>query len=208
MSHPPSTPPGTPGPSGSGNAPSWGAVPPMPAPPAGAGQPPADMPTGPKPSRRKAWLTHGATALVALVIGAGIGGGGESGGKDDSAAPAPAVTVTETAPAEAGEPEPAVTVTEEVTVTPKPAKKPGAATTVEGDGQYLVGEDMRAGTYKTAGPDKGSIIENCYWARTKDASGEFGAIIANANLQGQGRVTVNKGEYFETNGCQEWTKVG
>ncbi|GAA2287569.1 hypothetical protein GCM10010415_68410 [Streptomyces atrovirens] len=207
MSHPPSTPPGTPGPSGSGNAPSWGAVPPMPAPPAGAGQPPAGVPAGPKPSRRKTWLTHGATALVALVIGAGVGGG-ESGGKDDSAAPAPAVTVTETAPAEAGEPEPAVTVTEEVTVTPKPAEKPGAATTVEGDGQYLVGEDMKAGTYKTAGPDKGSIIENCYWARTKDASGEFGAIIANANLQGQGRVTVKKGEYFETNGCQEWTKVG
>ncbi|MFF6809079.1 hypothetical protein ACFZAG_04170 [Streptomyces sp. NPDC012403] len=210
MSHPPSTPPSTPGPAGSGNAPSWGAVPPMPVPPAGAGQPPAGVPAGPKPSRRKAWLTHGATALVALVIGAGIGGDGESGGKDDSAAPAPAVTVTETAaaPAEAGEPEPAVTVTEKVTVTPKPAKKPGAATTVEGDGQYLVGEDMQAGTYKTTGPEKGSIIENCYWARTKDASGEFGAIIANDNLQGQGRVTVNKGEYFETNGCQEWTKVG
>ncbi|GGW66945.1 hypothetical protein GCM10010340_51340 [Streptomyces griseoloalbus] len=182
----------------------------MPVPSAGAGQPPAGVPTKPKPSRRKAWLTHGATTLVALVIGAGIGGDGESGGKDDSAAPAPAVTVTETAaaPVEAGEPEPAATVTEKVTVTPKPAKKPGAATTVEGDGQYLVGEDMQAGTYKTAGPDKGSIIENCYWARTKNASGEFDAIIANANLQGQGRVTVNKGEYFETNGCQEWTKVG
>ncbi|WP_225652190.1 hypothetical protein [Streptomyces pseudogriseolus] len=208
MSYPPSTPPSTPQPSGHGNAPSWGAVPPMPVSPAGAGQPPAGTPTGPKPSHRKAWLTHGATALVALVIGAGIGGEGESGGKDDSAAPAPAVTVTETAPAEAGVPEPAATVTEKVTVTPKPAKKPGAATTVEGDGQYLVGDDMQAGTYKTAGPEKGSIIENCYWARTKDASGEFGAIIANDNLQGQGRVTVNKGEYFETNGCQEWTKVG
>ncbi|MGW8792964.1 hypothetical protein ACWGND_20955 [Streptomyces althioticus] len=208
MSYPPSTPPSTPQPSGQGNAPSWGAIPPMPVSPAGAGQSPAGTPVGPKPSRRKAWLTHGATALVALVIGAGIGGGGEPGGKADSAAPAPAVTVTETAPAEDGAPEPAATVTEKVTVSPKPAKKPGAATTVEGDGQYLVGEDMQAGTYKTAGPEKGSIIENCYWARTKDASGEFEAIIANDNLQGQGRVTVNKGEYFETNGCQEWTKVG
>ncbi|KUL73029.1 hypothetical protein ADL34_20825 [Streptomyces sp. NRRL WC-3605] len=169
------------------------------------------MPTGPKASRRKAWLTHGATALVALLIGAGIGDDGEAGGTDDASAPAPAVTVTKTASAEVGEPKPAVTVTEKVTVTPKPpkpAKKAGAATTVEGDGQYLVGEDMQAGTYRTAGPDKGSVIENCYWARTKNASGEFEAIIANANLQGQGRVTVNKGEYFETNGCQEWTKVG
>lgn len=63
---------------------------------------------------------------------------------------------------------------------------------MEGDGQYLVGEDTKPGTYKT----------------DKDASGEFDAIIANENLQGQGRVTVNKGEYFETKGCQEWTKVG
>lgn len=214
MSHRHSTPPGTPGPAGFGNAPSWGAVPPAQAPTApparaaGAGQPPAGMPAGPKPSRRKAWLTHGATAFVALVIGAGIGGDGESGGKDDSAAPGPAVTVTRTAAARAGEPEPAVTVTEKVTAKPKPAKKPAAADTVKGDGQYLVGEDMRAGTYKTAGPEKSSIIENCYWARTKNASGEFDAIIANDNLKGQGRVTVNKGEYFETNGCQEWTRVG
>lgn len=206
MSNPPSTPPSNPEPTGSGNTPSWGAVPPMPVPPTGAGQPPAGTP---KPSRRKAWLTHGATALVALVIGAAIGGNVESDGKDDSAAPAPAVTVTKTAPAKAApEPEPAVTVTEKVTVKPKPTKKPGPPTTVEGDGQYLVGEDMQAGTYKTAGPAEDGIIENCYWARTKDASGEFDAIIANANLQGQGRVTVNKGEYFETNGCQEWAKVG
>jgi hypothetical protein len=201
MSNPPSTPPSTPQPSG--------AVPPMPATPAGAGQPPAGMPAGPKPSRRKAWLTHGATALIALLIGASIGGEGDSGGKDDSAAPAPAVTVTETAAAaESGDPEPVTKVTEKGKTTPKPAKKPGPDTTVEGDGQYLVGEDMQAGTYKTAGPDKGGIIEQCYWARTKDASGEFEAIIANANLEGQGRVTVNQGEYFETNGCQEWTKVG
>ncbi|MFI1048970.1 hypothetical protein ACH4U3_24795 [Streptomyces griseoruber] len=163
----------------------------------------------PKPSRRKAWLTHGATAFVALVIGAGIGGDGDSDGTDGSAAPAPTVTVTKTATAPGGgEPEPATTVTEKVTVTPKSAKKPGAATTVEGDGQYLVGEDMQAGTYKTAGPDKSGFVDNCYWARTKDASGEFEAIIANANLAGQGRVTVRKGEYFETTGCLKWTKVG
>ncbi|MGW3458402.1 hypothetical protein ACWDE9_02020 [Streptomyces olivaceoviridis] len=162
----------------------------------------------PKPSRRTAWLTHGATAFVALMVGVGIGGGEDSGGTDGSAAPAPAVTVTKTASSGGGKSEPAATVTEKVTVTPKPAEKAGPATSVEGDGQYLVGEDMRAGTYRTAGPDTSGFVDNCYWARTKDASGEFEAIIANDNLQGQGRVTVNKGEYFETNGCQKWTKVG
>ncbi|MFK4146862.1 hypothetical protein [Streptomyces sp. NPDC004065] len=210
MSHTPPMPPSTPQSSGPGGAPSWGAVPPVPPP--GAEQAPVGQPMSPlprKPSRRKAWLTHGATAFVALMVGAGIGGSGDSGGTDSSAAPAPAVTVTKTAAAtHGGKPEPAVTVTEKVTVKPKPAKKAGAPTTVDGEGQYLVGEDMQAGTYKTAGPDQSGFIDNCYWARTKDASGEFGAIIANENLQGQGRVTVNKGEYFETKGCQKWTKVG
>jgi hypothetical protein len=104
--------------------------------------------------------------------------------------------------------EPATKVTQKATAAPKPAKKSGTAATVEGDGQYLVGEDMPAGTYKTAGPDKGGLIDNCYWARARDASGEFEAIIANANLEGQGRVTLNKGEYFEIKGCREWTKIG
>ncbi|WP_409470692.1 hypothetical protein [Streptomyces sp. HC307] len=193
MTDTPSTPPAA-EPHGPGQAAGWGAVPPR----------PPQAPTG-KPSRRKAWLTHGVTALVALVIGAATGGGDESGSATDSARPTPAVTVTKTADAPA--PEPAVTVTEKVTVTPKPAKEPGPAASVEGDGMYLVGEDMKAGTYKTAGPAD-SVIPNCYWARLKDASGEFGSIIANDNAQGQARVTVRNGEYFETSGCATWQKVG
>ncbi|WDM17278.1 hypothetical protein J3S85_14715 [Streptomyces lavenduligriseus] len=150
-------------------------------------------------------MTHGATAFVALVIGAAMGGGGGSGSTADSTRPGPAVTVTKTADALA--PEPAATVTAKVTVTPKPAKDPGPAASVAGDGMYLVGEDMNAGTYKTAGPAD-SAIPNCYWARLKDASGEFDAIITNGNAQGQTRVTVRKGEYFQTSGCETWKKVG
>ncbi|MET7886713.1 hypothetical protein [Streptomyces avermitilis] len=67
------------------------------------------------------------------------------------------------------------------------------------------GEDIEPGTYKTAGSDGGF---GCYWERAKDASGEFGSIIANNNLEGPGRVTLNSGEYFKTNRCQEWKKVG
>ncbi|MFE6551721.1 hypothetical protein ACFVHS_25425 [Streptomyces sp. NPDC057746] len=169
---------------------------------------PGQSPIERKPSRRKAWLTHGATALVALIFGAAIGGNGESGGTADASGPAPAATVTKTA----GAPKPAVTVTETaketVTAKPKPVKKSGPPSSFSGDGQYLVGEDIQAGTYRTAGPQKDSLIPNCYWERLKNASGEFGAIIANDNMQGQGRVTVNKGEYFKTSGCQNWEKVG
>ncbi|MFE7403792.1 hypothetical protein [Streptomyces sp. NPDC057557] len=58
---------------------------------------------------------------------------------------------------------------------------------------------------ETAGPDSSF---GCYWERAKDASGEFGSIIANNNLNGPGRVTLNKGEYFKTNRCAEWKRVG
>ncbi|MET2715078.1 hypothetical protein ABXV03_04950 [Streptomyces harbinensis] len=41
----------------------------------------------------------------------------------------------------------------------------------------------------------------CYRARNSDASGEFDSIITNDYFEGPGRVTVNEGEYSETNGC-------
>ncbi len=177
----------------------------------GPGTPPPP-PTAKGPARRKTWLTHGAVALVALLVGAGIGASGDGGSDATSDAagkptPQPAVTVTETADAEA---EPAPTVTETETVTAKPkkteaAEAPGPAASFAGDGEYLVGEDIKAGTYKTAGPE-GEF--GCYWERAKDASGEFESIIANNNLEGTGRVTLNQGEYFKTNGCQEWKKAG
>lgn len=176
-------------------------TPPVPAPPTPA--PPAHSPR--KPSRAKTWVTHGAVACVALFIGTGIGAGGEAdadGKPEASAKPGPTVTVTVTETAEAA---PAPAVTKTVTAKPKATKAPGPASSFGGDGEYLVGEDIAAGTYKTGGGD-GTF--GCYWARLKDASGEFDAIIANNNLDGPGRVTVKKGEYFQTQGCQDWKKAG
>ncbi|MBB4794919.1 hypothetical protein [Streptomyces nodosus] len=167
-------------------------------------------PTGPgQPARRsRGWLKYGAVALVSLFVGVGIGnsdGSADSGkgAPDAKAAPQPTVTVTRTA--EAGDPEPAPTVTKTVTAKPKKTQESGPADSFSGEGEYVVGEDIKAGTYKTAGPDGGF---GCYWERAKNASGEFDAIIANNNLQGPGRVTLNQGEYFKTNRCQEWKRVG
>ncbi|MFE9819190.1 hypothetical protein [Streptomyces sp. NPDC005773] len=169
--------------------------------------PPAPSPR--KPSRAKAWVTHGAVAFVALLVGTGIGSSGEAdadGKAGASAKPGPTVTATATATArETAKAAPAPTVTKTVTAKPKKTEKPGPPSTFNGDGEYLVGEDIAAGTYKTAGGD-GSF--GCYWARLKDASGEFDAIIANNNLEGPGRVTLNKGEYFQTKRCAEWKKAG
>ncbi|HEX5567015.1 MAG TPA: hypothetical protein VFY14_08860 [Streptomyces sp.] len=180
---------------------------PLPPPHAPFPQPPLKP-----PSRRKGWLTHGAAAFAALIVGVGIGSSGETdatASPGDSAKPGPQPTVTVTA-TEKAEAKPAPTVTETVTAKPEKAEpkkeeKTEAANSFAGDGEYLVGEDIAAGTYKTAGPE-GSW--GCYWERSKDASGEFDSIIANNNLQGPGRVTVNKGEVFKTNRCQEWQKVG
>ncbi|MBT2526005.1 hypothetical protein J7E91_11275 [Streptomyces sp. ISL-99] len=154
-------------------------------------------------------MTHGGVALAALIVGTGIGSSGEAGADVtvSDAEPKPTVTMTETAEAV---PEPAVTVTETQTVTAKPkkpkrTKKPGPPESFGGDGEYLVGEDIAAGTYRTSGPDSEF---GCYWARLRNASGEFDAIIANNNLNGPGRVTLNKGEYLKTERCQEWKKVG
>ncbi|MFJ8232577.1 hypothetical protein ACIQ9E_21830 [Streptomyces sp. NPDC094448] len=186
MTGTPPIPPGTP-PPGAG----WGPVPPTP--PASA----------PEPSRVKPWLTHGATAAVALIIGIAIGGSGGGVGEADGERPAPTVTA----------PEPPRTTAPQTTPPPPkpkptPTAKPGPATSFEGDGMYLVGEDIAAGTYRTDGAVEDDLISNCYWARHKDASGEFASIIANDNVKGQTRVTVNKGEYLEVKGCQPWKKAG
>ncbi len=159
---------------------------------------PGWQPAGPivPPARpRRRFLAHGLTAIVSLIIGVGIGVGGETG---TSASPRPTVTVTETTQAES-----VPAATETVTAEPV-VDSEGEATDFSGDGQYLVGEEIKPGTYKTAGADG----PNCYWARLKNASGELTAIIANDNVQGQTRVTVKKGEFFETSGCQDWKRVG
>ncbi|MFI9257861.1 hypothetical protein ACIGT4_09070 [Streptomyces sioyaensis] len=137
-------------------------------------------------------------ACTVIGLGAAVAGDGSSGRKP-GAQPAPTVTVPFTAKpvqASVGKPE-------------KAAGKPAAAgpgTTV-GQGSYRVGEDIAAGTYRTSGP-AASGIPLCHWARAKDSSGERGSIIANGTSQGPARVTVTKGETFETSGCRRWTKVG
>ncbi|MFB7605352.1 hypothetical protein [Streptomyces gardneri] len=166
-----------------------------------------------KSSGVKPWLTHGAVALVFLIIGATLGGGGsgetaQDGKRPTATAPTEAVAPETNTPGpvvpETAAPDPASEVVEEPDPTPPPAEETGPADHFPGDGEYLVGEDIEAGTYRSAGP---ADSFGCYWARLKDASGEFEAIIANNNLQGPGRVTLKKGEYFQTQRCQEWKKV-
>lgn len=189
------------------SGPTW----PAPAdPPVGPGPwaPAVPSPAGPK--KRRPVLTHGAVAVVALFIGVGIGnsaGASNDGKGTASATTTSPVTTAPTAatPSQEATTAPATEAPKPTTTKPKPSKKAGPATSFDGDGEYLVGEDIAAGTYKTAGS---ADDFGCYWERDKDSSGEFSSIIANDNLNGSGRVTVHKGEIFKTERCQTWKKVG
>lgn len=68
-----------------------------------------------------------------------------------------------------------------------------------GDGVYIVGQDMLAGTYRTAGKF------NCYYAFMSDTSASA-EIVDNQLTNGSAIVTLSDGQVFETSGCAEWVK--
>jgi uncharacterized protein YoxC len=83
-----------------------------------------------------------------------------------------------------------------------------AADTIPGDGTYVVGVDITAGTYRTSGPAAGNDLF-CYWARLSSTDGSFDAIITNGNTAGPTTVTIAASDKaFEVSGCADWHKVG
>ncbi|WP_156819359.1 hypothetical protein [Pseudonocardia sp. HH130630-07] len=85
---------------------------------------------------------------------------------------------------------------------PAPSVPEGALT----DGIYEVGVDIEAGTYRTDGPDRSTLLPNCYYERARDASGTLDAVIANKNMNGPGIVTVEDGEIVRFSGACAWMK--
>jgi hypothetical protein len=70
-----------------------------------------------------------------------------------------------------------------------------------GEGTWVVGKDIRAGTYRTRHDSSG-----CYFARLKGFSGGLDDIIANENMDGPAVVTIlatDKG--FESSNCDTWS---
>lgn len=66
------------------------------------------------------------------------------------------------------------------------------------DGVYVVGTDMAPGTYRTTGASS----DNCYWQISSDPNGTN--IIANGNTTSSAFAQVSRGEYFKSDGCEEW----
>ncbi|MFF1908374.1 hypothetical protein [Kitasatospora sp. NPDC058218] len=188
--------------------PSW-------VPPNSAVPPEWKQPAAPKPGLPKGVKIAGGVLGGLILVGgcnALIAGGKDT---DRTSAPAPTttVTVTRTVTAAAAPPAPAAPAVTATVVVTQPAETPlspketpvaAPGDTVPGSGTYLVGDDIKAGTYKTAGPARGGL---CYWERGKDATGGFESIIANENLTGQGVVTIKSTDkVFKTQGCQDWVK--
>jgi hypothetical protein len=70
------------------------------------------------------------------------------------------------------------------------------------DGMYIVGTDIKPGTYKSRGQS------GCYYARLSGFGGTIDNIIANNNTNTPAIVTVSAGDKgFQSNNCGTWTKM-
>ncbi len=138
----------------------------------------------------------GAVSMLVIVVMAGA-----VANSVHAASVAPQVTET-------AQPEPAPTVT--VTAEPEAAEEPtqaaepepaGKATTID-EGQWEVGEDVQAGTYKVVEPIDSGF---CYWKITRH--GHPSDIVGSDIVQG-GRptVTLKEDQDFTTNRCGTWER--
>lgn len=85
------------------------------------------------------------------------------------------------------------------TAPPTPA---GPASTISRAGTYLVGSDIRPGTWRTTG------AAGCYWARLSNLTGEISGIIANGGSDGQEIVQVLPSDKaFQVTRCTSWTLI-
>lgn len=82
------------------------------------------------------------------------------------------------------------------------AEASAKANTFSGDGTYLVGSDIRPGTYKAA------ASPGCYWARPRDLNGGVDSIIDNNNADGVVVVTIKSTDKaFEASGCADFHRI-
>ncbi|MFJ5831441.1 hypothetical protein [Streptomyces sp. NPDC093089] len=173
---------------------------------------------GPTRNHRRPVLTHSLAALGGLLVGALLGIVGTGNGKDDSGSrpPASATVAPDTAETGTGTTSETETATETAPparTTPPPAGRTtgntkAAAQEIPGDGTFLVGQEVRPGTYRSAGPAD-PTLPNCYWARLKGTSGDIEEVLANGSGKGQATVTIRgTDKAFQTSGCQTWKRIG
>ncbi|MDP1624671.1 MAG: hypothetical protein Q8L64_02770 [bacterium] len=108
------------------------------------------------------------------------------------------------------EPSPVLAQTESVaevapTATPEPTNTPLPPTPTQNPnlikpGTYLVGVDIKPGIYR--GEAGEGLFSSCYWARLKDLSGSFDALLANENSIGQFYVEIRDSDAAIETRCE------
>ena len=77
------------------------------------------------------------------------------------------------------------------------------ATTEFADGTYVVGAEIRPGTYRS-----NSVGVSCYWERLSGFGGTAAEIIANQLSDGPSIVTIDREDSgFRSEGCGSWVKI-
>jgi hypothetical protein len=162
-------------------------------------QPYPTQPVQPEQPKKRRWVAW-AVPVGAFLLGAIIGGAaGEETPVASADAPTATTTIEVPVPVETTVEVPVETTVEvpgpTVTVTAKPA---GPSGSIPGDGTYIVGAEVKPGTYKAPGG------ELCYWARL-DGQGE---LLDNHLGAGQAVATIRKTDKgFESSGCGEWKRI-
>ncbi|HWD83303.1 MAG TPA: hypothetical protein VG497_30595 [Kribbella sp.] len=99
---------------------------------------------------------------------------------------------------------PAQSVKVPQSVIARPLSKPGppVPARIHGDGTFVVGKQVKAGSYRTAGGPR------CRWARLDDLRGLPGSVRDSGPAPTWTQVDLIDGVVgFETHGCAEWVMV-
>jgi hypothetical protein len=116
-------------------------------------------------------------------------------------APAPAPTVSTPATQSA----PKVVTAPRQTTAPSAPAPTATGSTIPGEGLFVVGTDIKPGTYKNDGPSASSALGSCFWERLSATDGSADSVITADLVQGPTTVTILASDQaFKTTGCGTW----
>jgi hypothetical protein len=80
------------------------------------------------------------------------------------------------------------------------------ANTMSSDGTFVVGQDIKSGTYHTNGSGNAGA-DDCYYATLNSTNGSLTSIIANGNFDGPETMNLSGVYAFQVNGPCTWVLV-
>jgi hypothetical protein len=80
------------------------------------------------------------------------------------------------------------------------------ANTISSDGTFVVGQDIKSGTYHTNGSGNAGA-DDCYYATLNSTNGSLTSIIANGNFDGPETMNLSGVYAFQVNGPCTWVLV-